>query len=121
MGRLCAEVVEDLDPAPRSALRAAGASSFQALAYGVLPQALPQFLTYTLYRWEVIIRTTIVVGFVSAGGLGREFRLAMSFFHYNRRRDDPRYVFRASSSSLTSLPARCAASRGSPRTDVETR
>ncbi|MEE3006172.1 MAG: ABC transporter permease, partial [Chloroflexota bacterium] len=46
------------------------------------PQALPHFLTYLLYRWEVIIRTTVVVGFVSAGGLGREFRLSLSFFHY---------------------------------------
>ena len=43
---------------------------------------LPQFLTYMLYRWEVVIRTTIIVGFVSAGGLGREFRLAMSFIHW---------------------------------------
>jgi phosphonate transport system permease protein len=52
------------------------------LAYAILPQALPQFLTYLLYRWEVVIRTTIVVGFVSASGLGREFRLDMSFFRY---------------------------------------
>lgn len=82
VGKLCSEVVEDLDPRPARALRASGASRAQALVYGVLPQALPQFLTFALYRWEVIIRTTIVVGFVAAGGLGREFRLAMSFFHY---------------------------------------
>ena len=43
---------------------------------------LPHFLTHILYRWEIVIRTTIIVGFVSAGGLGREFRLAMSFFHW---------------------------------------
>jgi phosphonate transport system permease protein len=53
------------------------------LVYGIIPQALPQFLTYLLYRWEVIIRTTIVVGFVAAGGLGQEFRLRMSWFHYD--------------------------------------
>lgn len=47
-----------------------------------MPQAMPQFLTYLLYRWEVVIRTTVVVGFVSATGLGREFRLNLSFFHY---------------------------------------
>ena len=52
------------------------------LAYGIIPQVLPQFITYMLYRWEVVIRTTIVVGFVSAGGLGQDFRLSMSFFHY---------------------------------------
>ena len=49
----------------------------------MLPQALPQLLTYLLYRWEVIIRTTVVVGFVAAGGLGREFRLQMSYLHYD--------------------------------------
>ena len=54
----------------------------QMLLYGILPQALPSFLTYLLYRWEVVIRTTVVVGFVSAGGLGREFRLSISLFHY---------------------------------------
>ncbi|MEE9199434.1 MAG: ABC transporter permease subunit [Dehalococcoidia bacterium] len=82
LGKLAAEVVEDLDPRPARALRAAGAGNFQMLFYGILPQVLPQFLTYLLYRWEVIIRTTLIVGFVSAGGLGKQFRLSMSFFHY---------------------------------------
>lgn len=82
VGKLYSEVVENLDPRPARALRTAGAGSGHVLAYSVLPQALPQFLTFTLYRWEVVIRTTIIVGFVGAGGLGREFRLAMSFFHY---------------------------------------
>ena len=53
------------------------------MAYGIIPQVLPQFITYLLYRWEVVIRTTIVVGFVSTGGLGMDFRLSMSFFHYS--------------------------------------
>ena len=82
VGRLSAEVVENLDPAPARALKASGASNFQIFLYGILPQAFPQFVTYLLYRWEVVIRTTVVVGFVSAGGLGREFRLSLSFFHY---------------------------------------
>ena len=54
------------------------------LLYAVLPQVLPQLLTFLLYRWEVVIRTTVVVGFVAASGLGREFRLSMSFFQYDR-------------------------------------
>jgi phosphonate transport system permease protein len=83
LGRLCAEVVENLDRRPVQAVRAAGASRGQTLLYAVLPSALPAFLTFILYRWEVIIRTTIVVGFVSAAGLGREFRLNLSFFHYS--------------------------------------
>ena len=82
LGKLASEVVEDIDPAPARALRASGAGGFQMLLYGILPQALPQFITYLLYRWEVVIRTTVVVGFVGATGLGREFRLSLSFFHY---------------------------------------
>ena len=49
----------------------------------MLPRVLPQLLTSLLYRWEEVVRTTVVVGFVAAGGLGREFRLRMSFFHYD--------------------------------------
>lgn len=84
LGKLSAEVVENMDTRPAQALRSAGASKFQMLVYGILPQALPQFLTYLLYRWEVIIRTTVVVGFVAAGGLGHEFRLSMSWFQYDK-------------------------------------
>ena len=82
LGKLSAEVVEGLDLRPARALQTAGASRLQVLVYGVLPQALPRFVTYLFYRWEVIIRTAIVVGFVAAGGLGTEFRFSMSLFHY---------------------------------------
>ena len=82
LGKLSAEVVENMDTRPARALKATGAGNFQMMTYAILPQVMPQFITYLLYRWEVVIRTTIVVGFVSAGGLGRDFRLSMSFFHY---------------------------------------
>lgn len=82
LGKLCAEVIEDTDLRPIRNLASAGAGRAQILMYGVFPSVLPQFLTFILYRWEVIMRTTIVVGFVGAGGLGQEFKLRMSFFHY---------------------------------------
>ncbi len=82
LGRLGSEVVEGLDPRPIRSLQSSGAGRAQIVFFGVLPEALPRFTTYLLYRWEVVIRTTIVVGFVSAGGLGTEFRLAMSHFKY---------------------------------------
>ena len=84
VGRLAAEVVEDMDPAPARALRSSGAGVFQVFLYAILPQTLPHFITYLLYRWEVVIRTTVVVGFVSAGGLGMQFRLNLSFFQYDQ-------------------------------------
>ncbi len=82
LGKLCTEVVEDADLRPARALRSSGAGFFQVLVYGLLPIVTPKFLTYLLYRWEDIIRATIVVGFVSAGGLGLHFRLSMNWFHY---------------------------------------
>lgn len=82
LGKLGSEIIEDMDPDPVRSLRGSGATNSQLLLYGVLPMVLPQLLTYLFYRLEVIIRATIVVGFVAAGGLGYEFRLNMSFFRY---------------------------------------
>ena len=82
LGKLCAEVIEDLDERPVRNLASSGASKSQILLYAVLPAVMPQFLMYILYRWEVIMRTTIVVGFVGAGGLGQQFKMSLSFFHY---------------------------------------
>jgi phosphonate transport system permease protein len=83
LGKLCAEVIEDLDERPIRHLSSSGAGRMQILLYGVLPSVLPKFLSFILYRWEVIMRTTIVVGFVGAGGLGQQFKLSMSYFHYS--------------------------------------
>tara|TARA_B110000014_G_scaffold250064_1_gene225949 strand:- start:967 stop:1536 length:570 start_codon:yes stop_codon:yes gene_type:complete len=83
LGRLCSEVVENMDQRSIRSLRSSGASSGQIILYGVFPDVLPQLLTYILYRWEVVIRTTVVVGFIAAEGLGRQFRLSMSWFHYD--------------------------------------
>ena len=83
LGRLCSEVVENMDQRAIRSLRSSGASSAQVVLYGVFPDVLPQLLTYILYRWEVVIRTTVVVGFIAAEGLGRQLRLSMSWFHYD--------------------------------------
>jgi phosphonate transport system permease protein len=81
LGKLFGEVLEDVDPAPLEALQATGASRFRVLVYGVLPQALPQFVAYALYRWEVNIRVAAMMGFVGAGGLGQRIHIAISLFH----------------------------------------
>lgn len=83
LGKLWAETIENIDARPIRNLASSGASKWQQLFYGVIPVVMPKFLTYLLYRWEVIMRTTIVVGFVGAGGLGLQFKLSMSFFHYS--------------------------------------
>ena len=78
LGRLLTDVVEDLDPRVDVALRATGAGTFQRYLYGTLPRVLPRCLTFGLYRWEVIIRTTVVVEAVTGTGLGSTLRLALS-------------------------------------------
>lgn len=71
LGRLIAEVVENVDPGPEAALRAVGSAGLPAFAYAVVPVSFSRFAAYSLYRWEVAVRETVVVGVVGAGGLGR--------------------------------------------------
>jgi phosphonate transport system permease protein len=80
LGKLFAEVLEDVDPRPLEALQATGASRLHVLLYGLLPPAAPQFVSYALYRWEVNIRAAAVLGFVGAGGLGQQIHVAISLF-----------------------------------------
>jgi phosphonate transport system permease protein len=79
LGRLGSDVADSLDRGPLRALRATGAGRGALLCYGVLPQALPQLVTFLLYRWEVIVRASVVVGFITAAGLGFALRLDLSF------------------------------------------
>ena len=71
LARLMAESIEHLDPAPRMALEAAGAPRGAGFLYSTLPQATARLTALSMYRWEVAIRETVVVGLVGAGGLGR--------------------------------------------------
>jgi phosphonate transport system permease protein len=70
LGRLAAEATEELDPRPRAALTALGADPVAGWLYGVLPAATGPVLAFALYRWEVAIRDTVLVGLLGAGGLG---------------------------------------------------
>ena len=80
LGKLFGEVLENVDPQPIEALQATGANRLQILCYGIVPQVLPQFISYTLYRWEVNIRMAAVLGLVGAGGLGQRIHIAISLF-----------------------------------------
>lgn len=82
LGRLMAEVTENLDQRPMQSLKALGATNSQIFLYSVLPHTLPRFMAYILYRWEVCIRATVIVGLVGAGGLGRLLTEQLSSFDY---------------------------------------
>jgi len=70
LAKLYSEAIEGIDPGPLDAVTATGATRLQVLRYGVLPQVLPLFLSYVLYRLETNIRAATVLGFVGAGGIG---------------------------------------------------
>jgi len=84
LGKLFAEVLEDVDAQPIESLQSTGAGKLQILFYGIIPQVLPQFISYTLYRWEVNIRVAAVLGFIGAGGLGQRIHISISLFLENQ-------------------------------------
>jgi phosphonate transport system permease protein len=70
LGKLFSEAVEAIDPRPVEGIRATGAHKLAELAYGVIPQVMPLWLSYSLYRFESNVRSASVVGMVGAGGIG---------------------------------------------------
>jgi phosphonate transport system permease protein len=82
LGRLYAEAMENVEPGPIEALRATGASRLQVILFAIFPQALPQFVTYNLYWFEVAVRSATVLGMVGAGGLGFELVTTIRLFEW---------------------------------------
>ncbi|NRR28785.1 phosphonate ABC transporter, permease protein PhnE [Oxalobacteraceae bacterium] len=80
LGRLFADALENTAPLPEQSLRTNGAAPMAAFFYATLPQALPQMLSYTLYRWENNIRAAAILGVVGAGGLGQMLKYHLSLF-----------------------------------------
>jgi phosphonate transport system permease protein len=81
LGKVYAEILESgEDHATRSLLRN-GSSRLQAFSYGLLPQNAAELTSYTVYRWECAIRSSVVLGFVGAGGLGQQMDNSMKMFN----------------------------------------
>jgi phosphonate transport system permease protein len=70
LAKLFAEAVEAIDPGPVEGVRATGASALQEIVFGVIPQVVPLWISYSLYRFESNVRSATVVGMVGAGGIG---------------------------------------------------
>jgi len=70
LGKLYSEVVEGIDPGPIEAIRATGANWIQIVRYGVIPQIVPPFTALTIYRWDINVRSSTIIGFVGGGGIG---------------------------------------------------
>ncbi|MGC9369990.1 MAG: phosphonate ABC transporter, permease protein PhnE [Paracoccaceae bacterium] len=82
LGKLYSEVNENIDMRPLEGVKAAGGTWFDQIRYGAVPQVLPNIVSYTLLRFEINVRSSSIIGYVGAGGLGQEFRTAMSFQEY---------------------------------------
>jgi len=82
LGRLFAETIEHMDMAPIDALTLTGARRIQVFSHGAIPSILPSFVGIALYRLDENIRSSLVLGFVGAGGIGFELLSAMSLFQY---------------------------------------
>jgi phosphonate transport system permease protein len=79
LGKLFSEVAENADLKPVDGLASVGANWSQRMLLGVIPQVAPNYLSYTLMRFEINIRASAILGFVGAGGIGYELRNAMTF------------------------------------------
>jgi phosphonate transport system permease protein len=82
LGRLFAEIIEDIDYIPIRALATTGASRLQIFSHAIVPSLLPSLVGIALYRLDENIRASMVLGFVGAGGLGFQLLTAMSLFQY---------------------------------------
>ena len=79
LGKLFSEVNENVDLKPLDGLGSTGASWSQKMFFGVIPQVLPNYLSYGLLRFEINIRASAILGFVGAGGIGYELRNTMTW------------------------------------------
>ncbi|MDX1415439.1 MAG: hypothetical protein R3293_14680 [Candidatus Promineifilaceae bacterium] len=70
LGKLFSEQVEDIDEGPVEAVTATGANRLQLIAFSVIPQVVPSFIAFTLYRWDINVRFSTVIGFAGGGGIG---------------------------------------------------
>lgn len=70
LGKLYSEQVEGVDAGPLEAIAATGARRWQVVVYGVIPQIIPSYLAFTLYRWDINIRMATVIALVGGGGIG---------------------------------------------------
>jgi phosphonate transport system permease protein len=84
LGRVYADVFEDVDPRPLEALHASGATRAQVFLRAIWPQAAPAVTAYTLYNFECAVRAATILGFVGAGGIGYEINLSMRLFSYGQ-------------------------------------
>ena len=82
LGKLYSEANENIDMRPLDGIKASGGTWAQQIRFGAVPQVLPNIISYTQLRFEINVRSSSIIGYVGAGGLGQEFRTAVSLQEY---------------------------------------
>jgi phosphonate ABC transporter permease subunit PhnE len=70
LGKLYSEQVESIMPGPLEAVKATGANRLQVIIYSVVPQIVPLYISFTMYRWDINVRMSTIIGFAGGGGIG---------------------------------------------------
>jgi len=70
LGKLYSEAIENIDPGPIEAIQATGANKIQTIMYAVIPQMIPPFVSFSIYRWDINVRMSTIIGLVGGGGIG---------------------------------------------------
>jgi len=84
LGKLYSEQVESIDPGPIEAVTATGAKPLQVVRYAVVPQIVPPFIAFTIYRWDTNVRMSTVIGFVGGGGIGFILQQYINLLQYRQ-------------------------------------
>jgi len=84
LGKLFSEAVEGIDSGPIEALQATGANSIQVVIYGIVPQIVPNFISFIIYHWDINIRISTIIGFVGGGGIGYYLSQQINLLNYHR-------------------------------------
>ena len=84
LAKLYSEAIESIDPGPIEAITATGASRLQTIIYAVVPQVIPPFIAFTIYRWDINVRMSTVVGLVGGGGIGYILIQYINLLQYRR-------------------------------------
>ena len=84
LGKLFSEAIENIENGPIEGVRASGASKLQEVLFGVLPQVIPLWISFTLYRFEANVRSASVLGIVGAGGIGVSLYQSFRSFNYTK-------------------------------------
>lgn len=83
LAKFCAEEIEGVDRGPIEAMQATGCGRMQVILFGIVPQVIPAFISYSIYRFDVSIRAATILGLVGAGGLGFSLIKTMKLFKYH--------------------------------------